>query len=277
MKIVIGGVSNSVRRSVNLIGRAGRAHAAFGLLACICLFSPGPGQAQFSVSPVIVTLPRDVDGGPSVSLLSVRNEGTETLEFRLSATDFDQSPEGRHKYLPIGTHPSSCGNEVRITPDALAVGAGQVEQVRFEIPGGPEAESCWFMIFVESPSTSETGVVITQRIGVKVFGIGASSVPGGEIHSGSVADQDGKRSVALEYGNPGTAPAWPTGSVEVRDFRGTVVASSHVRPFTVLPGSTRQFVVEIQDELDAGQYLAVPMLDFGGEYLAGTQIPFRVP
>ncbi|MCL7960210.1 MAG: hypothetical protein M8861_08465, partial [marine benthic group bacterium] len=65
--------------------------------------------------------------------------------------------------------------------------------------------------------------------------------------------------------------------VEVRDFRGTVVASSAVRAFTVLPGSKRQLAVRLPDELAPGQYLAVPMLDFGGEYLAGTQIPFRVP
>jgi hypothetical protein len=200
----------------------------------------------------------------SVGLLSIRNEGEESLEFRLQAVDFDQSSEGGHSYLPSGSHPSSCGKDVRITPEALAVDAGQSQQVRFEIPGGSPNESCWCMVFIESPATSESGVVINQRIGVKVFGIGNSTAPGGEFHSGSVVEEDGVRSVALEYGNPGDAPAWPVGSVEVRDFRGTVVASSAVRPFTVLPGSKRQLVVELPGELEPGRYLAVPMLDFGG-------------
>ncbi len=277
MTIMCGGVAESVRRIVSSTSQAGRTRVAFGLFACFALLAPSIGQAQFSVSPVILTLPRDVDGGVSVGLLSIRNEGEESLEFRLSAVDFDQSSDGNHTYLPIGSHPHSCGNDVRITPDVLAVGAGQSQHVRFEIPGGPQDESCWFMLFVESPATTESGVVINQRIGVKVFGIGSSTAPGGEFHSGSVVEEDGIRSVALEYGNPGDAPAWPVGSVEVRDFRGTVVASSAVRSFTVLPGSKRQLVVELPDELDPGRYLAVPMLDFGGEYLAGTQIPFRVP
>lgn len=267
----------SVGRVVSKVSRTGRTRVAFGLLACVTLLAPSNSRAQFSVSPVILTVPRDVAGSASAGLLSIRNEGEESLEFRLLAVDFDQSPEGEHSYLPSGAHPSSCGEDVGITPDALSVEAGQSQQVRFEIPGGPEDESCWFMIFVESPTTAATGVVINQRIGVKVFGVGPSTVPGGEFHSGSIVEDDGVRSVALEFENSGGAPAWPVGSVEIRDFRGTVVASSAVRPFTVLPGSRRQLAVELPDELTAGQYLAVPMFDFGGEYLAGTQIPFRVP
>jgi hypothetical protein len=259
---------------MNLAGRTGH---AFGLLACVALLAPSSGLAQFSVSPVILTLPREVDGGTSVGVFSIRNESEGSLEFRLQSVDFDQSPEGNHTYFPSGSHASSCGDDVRITPDALSVEARQSQHVRFEIPGGPRDESCWFMIFVESPATSESGVVINQRIGVKVFGIGESTSPGGEFHAGSIVEEDGIRSVALEYANPGGAPAWPVGSVEVRDFRGTVVASSAVRPFTVLPGSKRQLAVELPDDIAPGQYLAIPMLDFGGEYLAGTQIPFRVP
>ena len=269
--------AQTASRIVRSNSRPGRTRVASGLVACFAFLVPTIGQAQFSVSPLIVTLPRDAEGGASVGLLSIRNEGEESLEFRLQIVDFDQSSEGGHSYLQSGTHPNSCGEDVRITPDALAVAAGQSQQVRFEIPGGPQDESCWFMVFVESPSTSAAGVVINQRIGVKVFGIGDSTTPGGEFHSGSVVEEDGVRSVSLEYENPGNAPAWPSGTVEVRDFRGTVVASSDVRAFTVLPGSKRQLKVDLSGELDPGRYLAVPMLDFGGEYLAGTQIPFRVP
>lgn len=270
-------MARSVGRAASSKSQAGRTRVVFGLFACAAFLAPSSGQAQFSVSPVIVTLPREVDSGTSVGLVSIRNESEGSLEFRLQSVDFDQSPEGDHTYFPSGSHANSCGDDVRITPDALSVEAGQSQQVRFEIPGGPGDESCWFMIFVESPATTESGVVINQRIGVKVFGIGESTSPGGEFRAGSIVEEDGSRSVELEYANPGGAPAWPVGTVEVRDFRGTVVASSAVRAFTVLPGSKRQLAVRLPDQLAPGQYLAVPMLDFGGEYLAGTQIPFRVP
>ena len=177
-------MARSVGRVVKSMSRAGRTHVAFGLLACIALLAPSSGRAQFSVSPVILTLPRQADGDASVGLLSIRNESEGSLEFRLQTVDFDQSPEGDHTYRPSGSHPSSCGDDVRITPDALSVEARQSQQVRFEIPGGPRDESCWFMIFVESPATSESGVVINQRIGVKVFGIGDATSPGGEFHAG---------------------------------------------------------------------------------------------
>ena len=106
---------------------------------------------------MILTLPRDVDGGASVGLLSIQNEGEESLEFRLQAVDLDQSSEGIHSYFPIGSHPGSCGDDIRITPDAQSVGARQSQHVRFEIPGGPENESCWFMVFVESPPRLNPG------------------------------------------------------------------------------------------------------------------------
>ena len=273
----MGRVARSVGRVVRSMSLAGRPRIAVGLLACVAFLAPASGRAQFSVSPVILTLPREVDGGTSVGLLSIRNESEGSMEFRLQSVDFDQSPEGDHTYFPSGSHPSSCGDDVRITPDALSIEAGESQQVRFEIPGGSRDESCWFMVFVESPAISEAGVVINQRIGVKVFGIGELTSPGGEFHAGSIVEEDGNRSVELEYANPGGAPAWPVGAVEVRDFRGAVVASSAVRAFTVLPGSKRQLAGQLPAELAPGHYLAVPMLDVGGGYLAGTQIPFRVP
>ena len=133
MKIVIGRVAKSASQMASSTHKPGRTRVAFGLVACIVFCAPSIGRAQFSVSPVILTLPRDADQGASIGLVSIRNEGEKSLEFRLLAFDFDQSSEGNHVFLPSGSHPSSCGDDVRITPDALAVGPGQSQQVRFEV------------------------------------------------------------------------------------------------------------------------------------------------
>lgn len=241
------------------------------------LITPSTGAAQFSVSPVILTLPMQGDDQPVSGLVSVRNESETTQQFLLSVVDFDQSPDGDHSYSSTGTLDGSCGDRVEVTPVALSIESGEVGNVRIGIPAGAPERSCWFMVFVESPAASESGVIINQRIGVKVFGIGTSTMPGGEIRTASLVERGGTRTVSLEYENSGDAPAWPIGSLEVRDYHGTVVAATPVRQFTVLPRSSRRVVVELPDELESGRYLAVPMLDFGGAYLAGTQLPFRVP
>ena len=241
------------------------------------MIAPSTGVAQFSVSPVITTLPIHGGDQPVSGLVSVRNESETTKQFLLSIVDFDQSPDGDHSYSSPGTLHGSCGDRVEVTPVALSIGAGEVEDFRIEIPAGAPERSCWFMVFVESPAASESGVIINQRIGVKVFGIGASTMPGGEIRTASLDESGETRTVSLEYENPGDAPAWPIGALEVRDYRGAVVAATPVRQFTVLPRSSRRIVVELPHDLESGRYLAVPMLDFGGAYLAGTQLPFRVP
>jgi hypothetical protein len=252
-------------------------HLRFLFILTLSLCAPSSGAAQFSVSPVIVTLPRHAGDQPVSGLISVRNESEEPQEFLISAVDFNQSIDGDHAYAPTGTLPGTCGQSVALTPGALSVDAGDVKNVRIEIPGGPPDRSCWFMVFVESPATSEAGVVINQRIGVKVFGIGTSAMPGGEIRSAALDDADGSRAVSFEFENPGKAPVWPSGSLEVRDYNGALVAETPVRAFTVLPQSSRRVVVQLPGDLEGGRYLAVPMLDFGGEYLAGTQLLFRVP
>ncbi len=263
-------------RLVRFRGLAGRALTASGLLGCV-LVPPPPAAAQYSVSPVIVSVPREPAGASSSGMLAIRNEGAEPMHFRLFVADFDQSFEGVHDFFEPGTHPGSCGDGVRVTPDVLSIDPGQTARVRFEVPGGAFRESCWSMVFVESPTTSDAGVTINQRIGVKLFGVGAGTAPGGEVDAEVTTLDDGSRVVTLDYRNPGKAPARPAGSIEFRDYRGTRVASAVVRPFTVLPDGRRRVVVEVPPDLASGRYLAIPVLDFGGDQLAGTQVPFSVP
>ncbi|MDT8435784.1 MAG: hypothetical protein RRA92_03410, partial [Gemmatimonadota bacterium] len=207
----------------------------------------------------------------------VRNEGDRSLAVRLTVADFTQSEDGRHAFLPAGSDPRGCGPDIRVTPEAASIPAGASEQIRFHVAGAPADRSCWFLLFVEHPAPSGSGVLIRQRIGVKVFAVPPGAAPGGEIAAGEVSDTGEARSLSFRYRNPGDAPARPSGSVEVRDFRGGLVATSQVRGFTVLPESARRVEVELPAGLAPGRYLAVPVLDFGGEYLAGAQFPFRVP
>ncbi len=84
-------------------------------------------------------------------------------------------------------------------------------------------------------------------------------------------------SLAIEvlFRNTGSAPLELHGTIEIRDGAGAAVASTPVGPLGVLPAHDRRFTTMLPP-LPAGDYLAVPILDFGADWLAGGQALFTV-
>jgi hypothetical protein len=80
----------------------------------------------------------------------------------------------------------------------------------------------------------------------------------------------------VEFENTGEGPLRPEGEIELRTVGGEVVGVLDVPAFSVLPGRIRRASVPVELDLTPGEYLAIPILDFGGDYLAGGQARFSV-
>jgi hypothetical protein len=252
---------------------AGRS-ALLGLAGLLALGSPAPVHAQFSVSPVIVQIPASEADAVQ---LTVRNEGENALQFRAYALDFDMSETGEHTYWEPGTRPESCGERVRIAPDAFSVPSGRVGTVDVSLAPGPTDRTCWSMVLVETSGSTEGSIQVNQRIGVKLYGLSAEWDVRGEVLDGTVTEEPERLDVAFTVRNDGAWPLRPDGIVEIRDVQGTLVSSTPIDAFSVLPDRKREVQVSVENaDLDPGRYLAVPILDFGVDYLSGTQIDFRV-
>jgi len=245
-----------------------------GLTGLLVLAAVTPAEAQFSVSPVIVQIPA-TEADPVQ--LTVLNEGENTLQFRAYALDFDMSGTGEHTYWEHGSQESSCGERLRIAPDAFSVPAGQAASVAVSLAPGPLDRTCWSMVLVETSGSSKGTILVNQRIGVKLYGLSGLADINGEVLDGTVTVDSAGLEVGFTVQNEGTWPLRPNGVVEIRDVHGAVVASSRVDAFSVLPERERTVHVAVNhSDLDPGRYLAVPILDFGADYLSGTQIDFRV-
>lgn len=253
-------------------GTPGGRRCVVGLAMVLALAGPAPAAGQFSVQPVIVELVTEDTAAAAV--LHVRNEGAESMQFRFYAADFDQPEAGGHVFLEPGAHDRSCVDRLRFYPDGATLEPEEVQEIRVLMD--PVDSTCWSMIFVESGGRGETGLQIAQRIGVKVYGVNGRTVPEGEIRSVRV-EADSIRTVVIEFANLGGGPLRPEGEIEVRTLDGEVVEVADVAPFSVLPGRTRESRVELRAELEPGTYVLVPILDFGGEYLAGGQALLEVP
>lgn len=255
------------------VARDGHPGRSVGLFFAFMLFLAAPAEAQFSVQPVIMEI--EVGDSAAVTSFAVRNESDGPLHLRIYAADFDQPEDGSHAFMEAGTHPRSCADRLQVSTDNLSLQEGGQGEVRVRM--APGASTCWSMVFVQSQALQPDGIRIAQRIGVKVYGIGGLAAPAGEISAVAVETMAPEsRTLAITFDNTGDGPLRPEGEVEIRTLDGDIVAVVPVPPFSVLPGRARRTRVALDAELPPGRYLAIPILDFGADYLAGGQATFEV-
>lgn len=265
-----------IRRATAAPGVPGRrSFVVMGLLWTLWIALPTPVTGQLSVQPVIVEM-RAGNGAANASLL-VRNEGSEPLALQAYATDFDQPEEGGHTFLPAGEHPRSCKARLQFFPESFEVAAGGSQEVRVTM--APGSSTCWSVVFLQTVPGRESGINIAQRIGVKVYGVEPGAATEGELRSVSMEPNPAGAGMLLqlEFENLGEDPLRPEGELEVRTLDGNVVGVAPIPAFSVLPGRVRRADVLMELDLPPGEYLGIPILDFGGEYLAGGQTLFRIP
>jgi hypothetical protein len=225
------------------------------------------------VQPAIVAL--DATEKSAVRTIVVRNEGTTPLQFRVYPGDFDQEVAGDAIFLDYGASPHSCSGRLRLFPDGMVIGPGERQDVRVEMDGA--AAACWSMVFVETLVPGAGRVAVSQRVGVKIHSTPPTASLEGKVAGVYTVTGAGKAlQVLIEFMNTGEAPLRPKGDLEIRTPDGKIVTKVEVEPFSALPGHTRRILVPVGDKLAPGDYLAVPIIDFGGAYLTGDQIAFRV-
>ncbi|GAC1654730.1 MAG: hypothetical protein NVS4B3_18980 [Gemmatimonadaceae bacterium] len=241
-------------------------------LIVFALAAPSKSSAQFSVTPVIVQL--DGSRPSDAATVRVTNAGQGPLQFRFYLSDFEQLPNGDHTFIPSGQQANTCAARLHIEPEGAALLPGERQDIRLRMTGGPA--TCWSIVFAETRAPNARGVVVGQRVGVKVYGVNPSASREGEVSSVVVTSHP-ERAVTFDFRSGGSAPLRPRGRVEIRRPSGETIASEDIEPFSVLPGRIRRIVVPIRASLPRGQYLAIPVLDLDATYLAGGQAPFGVP
>lgn len=238
------------------------------LAALAALAGVVPVSAQFSAQPVIVELGTSNEAAAAV--ITVRNESASPMQLQVYGSDFDQPEGGSHVFMALGEHAQSCASRMEILPDHLDLGPQGSGEVRVRMEPGDSP--CWSLVFVQGLARDGAGIQVSQRIGVKVYGVNAGARADGEVRAVEVAgDGNGPRHVEVAFANTGTRPVRPEGELEIRSETGEVVSAVAITAFSVLPGRTIRTRVPLDVDLPAGLYLLIPILDFGGDYLAAGQ------
>ena len=243
------------------------------LVTVVLLAIPVGAAAQFAVYPVSLEL--EATSGVAARNVTVENQGSETLEVRVYAGDYDRAPTGDHRYFRFGEHERTCAGRLETFPDQLALAPGERGEIRIRMQ--PDSAVCWGVVFVEKRTVAPTGLTMAQRIGVKVLAEPAGLPREGRV-LGVAADTTSEPAALVAFENQGRAVLDITGEVEVRDMTGEVVGVVEAEPFQVLPGRQRRIRVPLEGAaLEPGRYLLVAVLDLGADYLAGGQAVLEVP
>lgn len=196
-----------------------------------------PAQAStYSVNPTQVVLSAQTLS----QLVTLRNPGTETLRFQVTAFRWDQSPQGEMLLAPT--------RDVVAFPSLLTVEAGQQRTIRVGFTGVAGDIEASYRIFVEElpadssdPSTG-SGIRVLTRIGIPVFV--QPRQPAGRIELTPVQIQSGRVSFGLR--NTGNAHLLPQSiHLEGVGRSGAVMLDREEKGWYLLAGGVRDYQFDI--------------------------------
>ncbi len=231
-------------------------------------------HAQFSVQPVIVTA-TPVDSA-LVAVVTVRNQSAVEKQYHFSFADFDQDVDGGHSFHPLGSNAASCNGRVRVSPSGTTLLPGERAAIRLTLSAADR--ECWGVLLVEEDARGTVrGLRAGSQIAVKLYLTTPRSTLDASIGSVTSSIDTAGVHVTFEMRNSGSAPMRPQGRAEIRTPAGDAIGATEVEAFSILPGHSRRMHVTVAKQLPPGKYVIVPILDFGGSFLAGGQGLLTVP
>ncbi len=243
------------------------------------------GVADVGVGPLTLIIEAGPGEGGS-GYFKVVNDGDAPEEVTVSLADWTLDRDGGIRFLEPGTLERSLAPWIEYSPATFKLEPGAVQRVEFSFTVPAEAKGDhWALFFVEgskvTPVAETTGALQTSvgvkvRYGVKVFQHDPEAEKQGRITDMELLSTTPVQ-LRVVFANTGESVLFRViGRVEIRDATGATVRTLPIEEFTVLPGGERELIVEDQEELSPGDYIALAIIDFGGDYLVGHQLQFRI-
>lgn len=267
---------------------------AIVLLLLIVGLAMVSGQA-IRVAPVIfeAQIARDTEHDTAFTVL---NDESEPVSVEIGLCDWRRDVQGNNRFCEdAGEVARSATPWTSVTPQEFDLGAEERKEVRLTIDvpstgtnGDPLEGTYWSAAMITaSPQVDDgedggTEIVVKRRFGLKVL----ASIQGTGTKRGQVSNlrRHGLNPLWLtsQFQNRGTLNLGDVaGRVEIRNDQGETIERIAVDSFPILPGATRQFRVQseqpVGNRLAPGRYVALAIVDYGGDNPVGAQAVFDVP
>ena len=259
------------------------------VLLVLAVVLAGPVTAQIYVEGSLTQRVELEPGGSHSAGIVVRNVGDEPAEVRLIQYDYRRSNLGDRYYTQPGSIERSNADWISITPRRFSIPAGEDYTISYvlTVPSDDSLSGTyWSMLIVEpvpdqSPESSEydaeeTGVSITTVLRYAILfvaSIGSSGTIQPEITGAVLTLQEGTPVLGVDVSNSGTRILDINVWVELYDAAGTFTGRWDGSEASVLPA--RRYPIPL-DDVPAGSYTALVVLDCGENNVFGASIPVQI-
>ncbi len=250
------------------------------------------GQIGISTLSVDVNLP---PGGSFTGAFEVINSSDQPREFTVELKDYDRNIEGGLVLLNPGTHPRSLAKFLSFTPAQFALAPKQKQQITFkiEIPA-TERGPHWAAFAITSPAPSsgaqpppppgqQPSIPVTigtaEQFVVKI----RHTDPTNAVNRGRIVsvqallpERDKPLRIVVEYENTGTTFQIAKTQLRIVNAKGEIVVQKRAEDMALLPGGKQRLEIPVTEKLPSGTYLALVIIDFGGDFLVAGQVRFQI-
>jgi P pilus assembly chaperone PapD len=270
----------------------------FSLVALLGgLVAGSPAAAQVSVTELEIHLQLKGDSVPLTQVIPVKNDESRVQQVRVVIGDWIRDSTGNNIFTePANGVSERCGARLRVFPATFQIAPGATELVRVNYEPKAQDEGCWAIAFIETvqppvrrPDGQGSFLTLEVRTGVKVYVHRPNPHRAGIVESADVAlvwrpmrsaegrkDSVQVREATVLFANTGTAHIKVKATLEVRDLQTRLLHKVEGTDLPMVPGSAR-YIPLVVPALPKGDYIAVVLLDYGGEEIAAAQMEFRVP
>ena len=246
-------------------------------------------EASFTVAPMRFEFQIEEDQSSTGSMI-IRNNSEDTLAVKIYIKDYLRRSDGSESELEPGTISRSCSQWLSISPMNIELEPGETKEARISMSVPLDAEGTyWSMVYVEqfSKPTPRGGEIngysfninVYPRWGIRIL----ESVSGTEKIEGQIANllinnEDESKQMVAEIGfeNTGNVILKCEGYLDIRDVTGETIEKIEFENFSTYPENTRIIKTEIPQTLKPGEYSALAVIDYGGDYLVAGEAFFEI-
>jgi hypothetical protein len=253
-------------------------YLGLSLVLLFLLWQNEVSASGISVAPASIN--RCITEEDHIIPITIKNPGSETLEYRVYACSLGQGLDGDSISLDNTDLPYSLVKWVEFNLDKfkLEANGSQIVEANIQIP----KDSCgglYGIIYIEaepakaesSPGPSMRDIASIPRVGV----ITLLTLPGESIKEAEITAVElvqGKAGEEIHilstFHNTGNIHLRPEGNVVIRNKAGERIASVFIKPGIILPDYARQLIARWKPEnLRVGTYTAESNMTFGGKAL----------
>lgn len=256
------------------------------LAAALLLPSAASAQTAIGVQPNAIIL----EGSPGEEItqeLRIDNPAGTTLILDMYPGDWTYDGIGDPAYYPPGTLEESAADWLSFSSGQLTLDGSSSLRTTYtvSVPEDAAPGTHWAALFVEGNDPAERNPNALTSFNIRTAHMVYVNVlpleQGGEIAGiiGNPPETPANPYVfQLDYVNHGNAVQILNGMVEIRTLAGTVAETIPVERQLALPGMVKPLRLQLYGPLEAGEYLALALLNYGDHSLdVAAEYMFEVP